>query len=422
MKYCSFLRTAAWLVAIVAAYVIGRTQTENISVEQNPFAQTSPKPQRNSSREVEERAGKLSRLERNPFISDTEDKANTVRQIVRIADYAERMSAMLDFISILDAEDFEIAATALTDLGINSAASSQELETLFVAWAKLNPEAAIRFASEETDRPYNQYAILAVWAKNNLEAAIDWSNQNADSSRKPFSWMRGVIKGIAASDPSAAIQLVSNLESSGERGIAIGEILDAVSLNGKTAIEDWFKSISDVETKQRAVSQAASQFSEREPELAARWVKELNDISVLNRTSSKIVKNWYQLEPEAAVKWVMELPDAAIDEGAEGVVNAMMESDHHAAANFITGMVNSHRDINFDRSMTNFVWAVSKKDPEFAAVWVSGISNNSAQDRAYRKVFKEWVQQDKPAAEYWMQENREILPSEIIETYNLSAE
>ena len=81
---------------------------------------------------------------------------------------------------------------------------------LLSAWAKHDPLAALDYASANTGSPFARQSILTSWAATDPIAAMRWAEDNHEGN-EANPWMVGVIRGIAASDPERATQLMNSM-------------------------------------------------------------------------------------------------------------------------------------------------------------------------------------------------------------------
>ena len=259
---------------------------------------------------------------------------------------------------------------------------------LLTAWAKADPSGALAYASENTGGSFARTTILSTWAATNPDAAIAWAEANHDNPDRANPWLVGVIEGIAPYDIARATTLMQTLPRSGERGEALRGVLSQLISKDPEEAKNWSASIEDEGLRSGAYAYTAEAIARKNPAEAAEWLAGLGDVEALNRAGEDITSSWYRDNPEEATAWINTLPPEAMSEAAEGVIGNIVREDPVQAAEYLSQLATSNPDANFDSSIRDLVRGASRRDPELAAVWVSGLSRSEDQNRYYRGNFR----------------------------------
>jgi hypothetical protein len=336
---------------------------------------------------------------------------DAVRDIARHEDPLARNAALLALIDTLGADEFESVVGAFRELGITNERRG-EYAMLLTAWAKMDPDAALTYASENTGGTFARNTILATWAGENPEAAIAWAENNHEGD-DANPWLVGVIRGLAPKDLSRATDLMGTLPRSRERGEALQSMISMMMARDSESAKEWTASIEDEYLRSGAYAYTAEAIAEKNPEEAARWLADLGDTDALNRVGGNITQDWYRENPEDVVAYVSSLPPEAMSEAAEGVVDNMAREDPVGAAEYLSQLAQQNPDVNFDGSIGELVRGSARQDPELAAIWIGGLRDEGNQARYYHRVLGQWQNRDSQAAMDWMRNNEVNLPESI---------
>jgi len=324
------------------------------------------------------------------------DAVSRMEELIRTADPLERTSAWLEFVNSIDPSEFESVVASFRALGMTESRMG-EYSVLLSAWAKTNPLQALEYAQANTGNPFARNTILTTWAGYDPEGAIRWANEHHEGDGgNP--WMVGVIRGIAASDPGRASQLLAAMPYSEERGEALGALLPTILSQGADAARLWAEGISDEMLKEGAIARIAEALAAKDPAGTADWLAR-NPGEAADRSMDNVISAWMESDQDAAIAYYKNLPAGTSRTNAlRGVANSMALENPRAAADFIDANA-SDAD---DRVYQQFVWHSFGEDPALAASYVGKLSDSREQERMYQRVLEGWLRRDFQAASNWI--------------------
>jgi hypothetical protein len=229
--------------------------------------------------------------------------------------------------------------------------------------------------------------VLTAWAGRDPEAAIVWAKSNHEGEEaNPY--MVGIIRSLAANDPTRATQLLQELPFSGERGEALGTMIPHLIKLGPEAAKGWIASLTDERLRDGATDPAGT----------ASWL-----LSNLGESSTRVVDEvfaeWAKKDKGAAMSSFQKLPEGdARSRALRGLVTVEARTDPQAAAN----LMNSHPADVDDRMVMHFVWNAFDKAPDVAANQIGRIGEGEMQNRMYSRTLDAWLDRDQPAAQRWI--------------------
>lgn len=330
-----------------------------------------------------------------------------LESIVRGENPLDRSRALLAFIDQLSPEDFEAAVAHFRSLGMTEDRMG-EYGMLLSAWAKVDPLAALRYAKENTRSRFATDTILTTWASIDPDAAIRWAeaNHTGDGANPNLA---GIIRGIAATDPQRATQLLTGMPKSVERGQALDAMMPYLLSQGNDATRAWIEGISDDALRNGAMMRAAERLAATDPSGTVSWLL-ANPGEAAQRRMDDVYSTWARSDEQAAMTSLATLPAGEIRSDAlRGVVtSAAMQNPSKAVAI----MDRFPNDVN-DDVVRNFIWHSFGNDPALAASQIARIADAGHRNRMYLRAVGRWIERDPVAAGAWMQSN--TLPPSVQE-------
>jgi len=350
--------------------------------------------------------------------SNSSSKADPMarfEELKNIADPLERTRLWLQLVDSLSPEQFEEFVAAYRAEGIPPERMG-DYAMLLTAWAKVDPQAALDYASKNTNNPFARQTILAAWAGYDPNSAISWAKANhKGEGANPL--MVGVIKGLAFQDPDLASSLLKEMPRSVERGEALDNLLPALlQQKGLAAAREWVNSITDPALKDGAMTRIADRTIQQDPEGTADWLI-ANPTENSGRRIDDALYAMASKDQAAALAYFNKLPAGEVRSNAlRGIINATaIENPQKAVA-----LMDAHSsDVN-NRVVEQFVWHSFRQDPQTAVSSISRLSNAEEQERMYSRTLDWWMERDQQAAINWVNSN--TLPPKIVERLNRNLE
>lgn len=354
-------------------------------------------------------------VEKSSTSSSSADPMARLQEIKNIVDPLERTRLWLQLVDSLSPEQFEEFVAAYRAEGIEPERMG-DYAMLLTAWAKVDPQAALDYASKNINNPFARQTILAAWAGYDPNSAISWAKANhKGEGANPL--MIGVIKGLAFQDPDLASSLLKEMPRSVERGEALDNLLPALlQQKGVAAAREWVNSITDPALKDGAMTRIADRTMQQDPEGTADWLI-ANPTENSSRRIDDALYAMASKDQAAALSYFNKLPAGEIRSNAlRGIINATaIENPQKAVA-----LMDSHSgDVN-NRVVEQFVWHSFRKDPETAISSISRLSNGEEQERMYSRTLDWWMERDQQAAINWVNSN--TLPPKVVERLNRNLE
>ncbi len=411
MKTAHIILSAAWIATVVAAFTIGsKLGSDGTSEAQEGNAARQAENGRSSQRVATRDRASGTNLRggssRDRTGSDSASDASRITTIMSDDNPVARAEALIELINRLGANDFEQTVSDFRELGITRERMS-EYAMLLHAWAKIDPLAALDYAKENTGTPFARQTILASWAADNPEAALDWANKNHEGEgANP--WLVGVIRGIVASNPTRATEIMAMLPYSRERGTALESIAPHIARQGTEKATAWLESISDERLRAGGAAYIADIMANSDPAAAADWVMNLKDPDAISRAAGEVAGTWADSDLNAAVAWTDSLPEGAKTRAAREVIARYASEDAERAASWMGTMSDQPE---YERIVTSYIWHSARNNPELSLAQVPNITDERSRNRYYERIVGGWHQRDADAAKRWVEQQSNISDS-----------
>ena len=319
-----------------------------------------------------------------------------MEEIVRGENALDRSRAMLSWIDSLAPSEFEAAVAKFRSLGLTEARMG-EYAMLLTAWAEADPMAALAYTTANTRGEMATGTVLTAWASRDPESAIAWAEAKHEGEEaNPY--MVGIIRSLAATNPTRATELLQALPFSGERGEALRAMMPHLLKEGPDAAKAWIASLSDERLRDGATARFAEEMAKTDPAATASWLlSNLGEAST--RSVDEVFEQWAQTDKEAASASFASLPQGdARTRALRGLVTIEARIDPQAAAK----LMNSHPADVDDRMVYHFIWNSFDKAPGVAAGQIALIEDVDGRNRMYQRALGSWLEDDQAAAQRWI--------------------
>ena len=331
-----------------------------------------------------------------------------MEEVVRGENALDRSRAMLSWIDSLAPSEFEAAVAKFRSLGLTEARMG-EYAMLLTAWAEADPMAALAYTTANTRGGMATGTVLAAWASRDPESAIAWAEAKHEGEEaNPY--MVGIIRSLAATNPTRATELLQALPFSGERGEALRAMMPHLLKEGPDAAKAWIASLSDERLRDGATARFAEEMAKTDPAATASWLlSNLGEAST--RSVDEVFEQWAQTDKEAASASFASLPQGdARTRALRGLVTVEARIDPQAAAK----LMNSHPADVDDRMVYHFIWNAFDKAPGVAAGQIALIGDTDSRNRMYQRALGSWLEDDQAAAQRWI--NSANLPESVLKS------
>lgn len=322
-----------------------------------------------------------------------------LESIVSGEDPFTRNRAIMDLIDQLGPDDFATALTRFQELGFTKSRLG-EYSLLLSAWAQVDPIGALEYSADSTSGKFARNTVLTAWATNDPDAAIRWAEEShTGSDANPY--MPGIIRGLAATDPTRATELLIGLPSSKERGDGLDFMLPHLLQQGPDATRAWIAGIDDEMLKDGAIVRTARELAENDPAGTVDWLLETPGEGTQRRIDDTFGV-WVTRDQEAAMAKFNELPAGEVRTDAlRGMISSVAEDDPAGALE----IMNRYPEDVTDKSIEEYIKDASKSDPNLALAQVSRIQDEKDRDKVQSKTITKWIETDPEAAQQWLDTN-----------------
>ena len=335
-----------------------------------------------------------------------DERLMKLEEIVRGENALDRSRAMLSWIDSLAPSEFEDAVARFRSLGLTEERMG-EYAMLLTAWAEVDPMAALAYTTENTRGGMATNTILTAWASRDPESAIAWAEANHEGEEaNPH--MVGIIRSIAATNPTRATELLQALPFSGERGEALQAMIPHLLKQGPEAAKSWIAGLADERLRDGATARFAEQMAKNDPAGTASWLlANLGEAST--RSVDEVFVEFAKQDKGAAMSAFAQLPEGdARTRALRGLVTVEAQTDPVAAAK----MMNTYPADVDDRMVYHFIWNSFDKAPSVAANQIALIEDEGNRNRMYQRALGSWLEDDQAAAQNWI--NSANLPEAVL--------
>lgn len=341
-------------------------------------------------------ASRTPRMGSDRSTATIDERLAKMEEIVRGENALDRSRAMLSWIDSLAPSEFEAAVAKFRGLGITEARMG-EYAMLLTAWAEVDPMAALAYTTVNTRGGMATNTVLSAWASRDPESAIAWAESNHEGE-KANPYMVGIIRSLAATNPTRATELLQGLPFGSERGAALQTMIPHLMKGGAEAAKSWIAALSDERLRDGATARFAEEMAKSDPAGTASWLlANLGEAST--RSVDEVFEEWAKTDKNAALASFANLPEGgARSRALRGLVTVEARQNPQAAA----ALMNRHPADVDDSMVMHFVWNAFDKAPDVAAGQIGLIKANDMRNRMYSRSLGAWLDREPAAAQRWI--------------------
>ena len=289
-----------------------------------------------------------------------------------------------------------------------------ELVLLAEWWARFDAAGALEWTYVEraADATQVRQAILRAWARQDPEAALRAAeNQRADNVR-PL-WLDAVLSGWQESGQPGAFEFVRALPSGPDRQRALATLARRKVLrDGVAAAFDWAEGLPEDDDKfklnlMRRVGSAAAGV---DPEIAAERAGRLADGPYAQGLLRRVGIRWANRDGAAALHWLVSLPAGhPRDDGVSETYRAWVRGPARAdAIRFMEGP--ARNDPALDPATALYAQVFVSDDPLGAIEVARAIEAEDLRWATVGRVWRIWWTDDEEAANAWFEQTSDDIP------------
>ena len=363
-----FKNRAAWLqigivlVAFLTGIVLGRWNTIPkaafpLSIAQDDaVANRAPKATTRSPLPTSTASNSQNEDEDSEKPSPRTNKS--LDEIVKGRDLHNRTEELQAFVSSLTSADFGAALKKLRQMPEGNA---RELATrlLVARWSEIDPEAALKFASQNREFDYIAGDVFQQLASDDLQSAIGRAKEISDPNIR-YQALRGALGYMAEFDPAGALRLASSVGN-----FANSEPLSQVIYR---------------------------QWSSVDPQAAAAQAAQDPSTSGWRSPIGQVLRNWANQDPIAAINWALTSSDSESQARDIGqVMRQWSRQDFPAAANWVNTLPAGNVR---DAAAASLGFSLASTDPRGAIRWIDSMADTTQRDAALQRISREIMYRD----------------------------
>jgi hypothetical protein len=287
-----------------------------------------------------------------------------------------------------------------------------ELVLLAEWWARFDAPAALEWSREEwrADTSQVRQSILRAWARRDPEAALRVAEtQRAEGERAL--WLDAVLSGWEESGQPGAFELVRGMPTGADRQRALATLARRKVLrDGVAAAFDWAEALPEDDDRfklnlMRRVGSAAAQL---EPELAAERAGRLADGPYADGLLRHVGTRWAKRDGQAALRWLVSLPPGPPrDDGVSETYRSWLRGTTRAdALRFMEGPARD--DPALDPATALYAQVLASDDPLAAIEVARGLVDEPLRWATVGRVWRTWWIDDDEAANAWFEQASDI--------------
>jgi hypothetical protein len=284
---------------------------------------------------------------------------------------------------------------------------------LLLAWAAMDPLAAMDYAKKNLNRDRLAQAmagIAAKWARNNPVDAWDWARSlGPEQSHHAHT----VLEEVGKYDPAIAARLAMEFARQ-QPAEAVAMCLTAMrgmTYNGN--FEAARKLIADVplsspEDQAVLLNFMAGQWARFEPERAAEWVRTLPEGNARNQALIGLGESWAEIDPPRAADYATQLPVGPVRQAAlRQAIGNWVLADPVAASTWVNKF-EPHED--FDQAVASVATMrfLVEEHVDISLSWANSIVSEPLRTAALSEILSAWALRDRPAAMNYAQTSARV--------------
>ena len=282
---------------------------------------------------------------------------------------------------------------------------SHEYSMFHYKWGEIGGSEAVMHGAQ-TKKP-DMGITLAGWASANPDAAMDWFESLPKYDRKNYAnqayMMRGLVHGLADSDPQRAVDFVYNLKKAGNR--QTGRMMSVVAsrkihAEGVENTAAWTDSLPPGEMRDAARARVVWDLGKEDLGTAATWVEGFSHEKDAGLAVEAMAKVWASQDILGSVTWLESLEaSGAKRKGLSAAYGYWGALEPESAGEYLNQLpVSPDRDF----AINGFISGMVHKDPETAVIWAEEISNKGLREAAMVRAGHNFFRQSREAASDWL--------------------
>lgn len=325
--------------------------------------------------------------------ADSDEVQNLIHQAARIHDRNDRRAALgILFLRLTELDPYSALAIARTP---TFQSDETHERSVWVAWGRLDLDAALRAASEGTSAQKNLAAQSLYTSTRDFDEQKTQTIKSALGIAPGRSARAQRLYALADESPAAAIKYIESLRSAGEQIEQFGWLAQYLSRSGKAndaGLAEMIQSQNNRMTFQQSIMMYGAQ---RDPETA---LQDYLSGPMNQRTQSQLYVVFQQLvqqDPEKALAYLDKIPAGPTRQNLGSVVAAgLAATDPDKALEWARQNDPGGRR----NTLVSVVMQIAQSDPQRAFTEAQAIENPQARAQAVNAVVLAAAQTDPAGA------------------------
>lgn len=366
-----------------------------------------------------------------------EDMKLAIKEISETNDPLLRQKMFALLLENLTAENAKDAFLALQETrrgGPFGRGNEDEMRLLANAWGRIDGPGAIAAlkeiaearGEEGDDRrgrggrggrgPGEMSSVLAGWATVDGAAAAAYVN-GIEDERELRGAAFGVLQGMLVNGVDEAMGFIKTLPETEDndrmKGMYMAMVTGEMLEQGLDQAKGWADTVKDPELRTGVLARVTMEIMNEDRQEAADWIAQYGDEEAAAPAVNRLADSWSREDPKAVMDWAENLSGQSKSEAYEEAMESWAREDPAAAGEYLGTLEASPAR---DAAVEGYATRVSRDDPSAAMDWAGTISDSELRQETQVEVARDWLRNDKVAAEAWIQSSG--LPAEAIEEIN----
>lgn len=215
-----------------------------------------------------------------------------------------------------------------------------------------------------------------------------------------------MITTLSYSSPKRALELYQSLPEEKRQAGTFSNIVNYLSRRDPDTAIDLALQATDKNASIGGISTAFRYLTTNDPEAAVRRLESIPEGDIRDSAIYSLVNTWGRQDPEQALKWADGLAEGARETAMCNVLGRMASTDPENSAKALADLLKAPTGKHADalaNATQQLMASWGRSDPESAATWVGGLSNEQSRARAVGTLASQWMKKDMAGASQWLE-------------------
>ncbi len=284
----------------------------------------------------------------------------------------------------------------------NTQQRNNYVSILLARLTELDPQKAVDIAIQAFEKRdyYLLSEVFLNWAKLDLEAAIKRANTIKEQYQHETA-AQGILSSVDVEDVALQIELAQRLGlQSNEEQFVSNALIEKANQEPEAAMQEAMLMPKGNDRENTMISVMDAWASDN-PEDAFAYTERVNDKVMQQRLQETVLYRWAETDPKEAYEMMLTLPKSSIINVSYTIFSNLANQDPQEALNFINEIPSSRqRSEAYSAAITTW----SAKDALAAANFVAQLDNKQLKNQLASTIIQYLSQQSPDDALIWAQE------------------